>query len=378
MEISPQYLLATLSSRTESHKCISLLEATTLSMATSALNAITTLPTIRVLAAIKKDYIILREKTNIYVRGNRMVVNADNNGIEQTTHYYPYGGIIGNLSSNQEAQKYKYSGKELDRTYGLDLYDFHARLFNPALPVFDRPDPLAEKHPEASPYAYCIGNPIMWIDPTGLLPDSVEAAQMAKHVYNKEKVELVGGWNCTRLAFDDKTGLQYGVYQRCNGGENIETCIVFAGTNDGTDAQLDLDQYKGMGNEIWDTQYGQAALLALSQMASLAPGEELSFAGHSLGGALAQVASMMTDAAAITFNPAGIHNNTMTELGLVGSNTTQIQNYVISGEIVSASTMSNPNVNTYGNTSYRSYNYCPSSSIHKALQRATNHQINNF
>lgn len=199
---------------------------------------------------------------------------------------------------------------------------------------------------------------------------------MAKHVYDGEG-ELSGGWNCTRLASDDKTGIQYGVYQRSNGGENIETCIVFAGTNDGTDAQLDLAQYKGMGNEIWDTQYGQAALLALSQMASLAPGEELSFAGHSLGGALAQVASMMTDAAAITFNPAGIHNNTMTEMGLVGSNTSQIQNYVISGEIVSTSTMANPNVNTYGNTSYRPYVYSHNS--WKALrQSSNNHSISNF
>ena len=104
--------------------------------------------------------------------------------------------------------------------------------------------------------------------------------------------------------------------------------------------QLDIKQYFGqLGNEkIWDTQYGQAALLALSQMASVNPGEELSFSGHSLGGALAQIASMMTDAPAITFNPAGIHDDTMSEMGLIGANTSQIQNYVISGEIVSVST----------------------------------------
>ncbi len=103
-----------------------------------------------------------------YQGNNRMVVNAHTNEVEQTTHYYPYGGIIGNLSSNQETQKYKYSGKELDRTYGLDLYDFHARLFNPALPVFDRPDPLAEDFTWLTPYNYCAGDPVNCIDPTGM------------------------------------------------------------------------------------------------------------------------------------------------------------------------------------------------------------------
>ncbi len=102
-----------------------------------------------------------------YQGNNRMVVNAHTNEVEQTTHYYPYGGIIGNLSSNQEAQKYKYSNKELDRTYGLDLYDFQARLFNPALPVFDRPDPLAEDFTWLTPYNYCAGDPVNCVDPDG-------------------------------------------------------------------------------------------------------------------------------------------------------------------------------------------------------------------
>ncbi len=102
-----------------------------------------------------------------YQGNNRMVVNAHTNEVEQVTHYYPYGGIIGNLSSNQEAQKYKYSNKELDRTYGLDLYDFHARLFNPALPVFDRPDDHATDYYPISPYAYCAGDPVNCVDPDG-------------------------------------------------------------------------------------------------------------------------------------------------------------------------------------------------------------------
>ncbi len=128
-----------------------------------------------------------------------MVVNADKDSIEQITHYYPYGGIIGNLSSNQEAQKYKYSNKELDRTYGLDLYDFQARLFNPALPVFDRPDPLAEDFTWLTPYNYCAGDPVNLIDPTGtsIVADSTAQTAMINSLPEVER----------QLLHFDKNGL---------------------------------------------------------------------------------------------------------------------------------------------------------------------------
>ena len=64
--------------------------------------------------------------------------------------------------------RYKYSGKELDRTCGLNLYDFSARRQDAALGQFTAVDPLAEEFYSISPYAYCAGNPIMLIDPTGM------------------------------------------------------------------------------------------------------------------------------------------------------------------------------------------------------------------
>ena len=38
--------------------------------------------------------------------------------------------------------RYQYSGNELDRMNGLDLYDFHARQYDPALGRFTTPDPI--------------------------------------------------------------------------------------------------------------------------------------------------------------------------------------------------------------------------------------------
>ena len=38
-----------------------------------------------------------------YMGNNRMVVNSDGT-VEQVTHYYPYGGVIGDISTNENVQ----------------------------------------------------------------------------------------------------------------------------------------------------------------------------------------------------------------------------------------------------------------------------------
>ena len=94
-----------------------------------------------------------------YMGNNRMVVNK-NGTVEQVTHYYPYGGIIGDISTNENVQKYKFEGKELDRTFGLDNYDIHARQYFAMAPMWDKPDSKAEEYYHLSPYVYCGGDPV--------------------------------------------------------------------------------------------------------------------------------------------------------------------------------------------------------------------------
>ena len=84
----------------------------------------------------------------------------------ELNNYYPYGMP---MSSTASVQPYKYGGKELDRTNGLDMYDFHARHYDPIVPHFITMDELCEKYPSISPYAYCAGNPIRYVDPTGMV-----------------------------------------------------------------------------------------------------------------------------------------------------------------------------------------------------------------
>ena len=131
-----------------------------------------------------------------YMGNNRMVVNSDST-VEQITHYYPYGGVIGDISTNENVQKYKFEGKELDRTFGLDNYDIHARQYFAMAPMWDRIDPLAEKYYGISPYAYCGGDPVNKVDMDGNVPTVVIGAVIggvwkgAEAAYNGKNWEQV-------------------------------------------------------------------------------------------------------------------------------------------------------------------------------------------
>ena len=96
--------------------------------------------------------------------GNNRVVVSSKGEVEQVNHYYPYGGIMAE-STSESAQRYKYNGKELDRMHGLDWYDYGARWM--ADGRFTTIDPHAETYADVSPYAYCGGNPISAIDLNG-------------------------------------------------------------------------------------------------------------------------------------------------------------------------------------------------------------------
>ena len=98
-------------------------------------------------------------------QGNVRAVLDQNHNLIERNEYYPYGGLIN--ASDSQLQPYKYSSKELDRENGLDLYDSQARWFDPMLPQTTTQDPLAEKYFSISPYTWCAGNPVRFVDPDG-------------------------------------------------------------------------------------------------------------------------------------------------------------------------------------------------------------------
>ena len=99
-------------------------------------------------------------------QGNIRAVIREDGILEETSSYYPYGGLMG--SGSMGVQPYKYGGKELDRENGLDLYDSHARMYDPIIGRTTTIDPLAEKYTHLSPYLWCAANPLKYVDKNGM------------------------------------------------------------------------------------------------------------------------------------------------------------------------------------------------------------------
>jgi RHS repeat-associated protein len=109
------------------------------------------------------------DKNYFYIKdhlGNVRVVIDKDSDVAQYTDYDPFGMIMSS-STNQSVQAYKYNGKEFMEQSGLNIYDYGTRWYDPARIQFWTMDPLAEKYPWISPYAYCGNNPLRYIDPDG-------------------------------------------------------------------------------------------------------------------------------------------------------------------------------------------------------------------
>ena len=269
-----------------------------------------------------------------YQGNNRVVCNKykDNYHID-IMDYYPFGSI--SLTSNSyDSQRYFYNGKELDPLQGLFWYDYGARLYDGIR--FTTMDPLATDYPSISPYAYCNNNPIRFIDKDGKRPSAYEAALMAQFVYNdfrcdEERQNLLDdlsklGWTLssfkTKIRKNDNgtfgSGLQSELFERNNNGK-IEYAYIYAGTNSVVDAGEDVGQLLGLS-----PQYSLAIKNARILSGEL-NNKELTYVGHSLGGGEAAAASMATNRAAMTFNPASVSMLTKLFNGLKDSR--KITNY---------------------------------------------------
>ena len=73
----------------------------------------------------------------------------------QFLQYLPYGEIWRNQQRMGYNERYKYSGKERDEETGYDY--FGARHYTSSLSGWLSPDPLMDKYPGISPYAYFDG-----------------------------------------------------------------------------------------------------------------------------------------------------------------------------------------------------------------------------
>ena len=104
----------------------------------------------------------------------------------QYTAYLPYGELLVDEHTSSEDLPYKFNGKELDEETGL--YYYGARYMQPITSVWYGIDPLTEKYPNVSGYVYCAGNPIKYIDPTGM---KIDPSSQKEWDRQKQKITVV-------------------------------------------------------------------------------------------------------------------------------------------------------------------------------------------
>src|SRR5690606_18900140 len=100
------------------------------------------------------------------------VINPATEILEEN-NYYPFGlqhkgyNEIANSCRSEEAEQYKYNGKEYEDNFGLNMYEYGARNYDPAVGRFFNIDRLTEKFSNMTPYQYAGNTPTYFIDKNG-------------------------------------------------------------------------------------------------------------------------------------------------------------------------------------------------------------------
>jgi RHS repeat-associated protein len=92
------------------------------------------------------------------------VTDSAKNGV-QYCEYLPYGEPFIDQRSTTWSSRYTFSGKERDSETGYSY--FGARYYHSDLSIWLSVDPLSDKYPNLTPYAYCANNPVILVDPDG-------------------------------------------------------------------------------------------------------------------------------------------------------------------------------------------------------------------
>ncbi|TFD95039.1 hypothetical protein E2605_14570 [Dysgonomonas capnocytophagoides] len=190
-----------------------------------------------------------------HLGNNRIVANASGSVIQRNS-YYPFGMSFGEESDlEQGLQNFKYNGKELDKTHGLNQYDYAARYMDPATVRFTSVDPLAETEYGWSPYVYVHNNPLRYTDPDGMkkgdpddpipLPEVTVTGAKPETVWYKSPIlifvtNLISGGAVDRahreLAFDktNPTFTQWLAFQYTENHREILGATIMGGYSIGT------------------------------------------------------------------------------------------------------------------------------------------------
>ena len=97
-----------------------------------------------------------------------MMAAEDEDAASERNEFSAYGSRIGDptLPRNPD-NRYRFNGKEEVEDTPAPYIDYGARVYSPTIRQWLSPDPLADKYPDISPYAFCNNDPVNRVDPQG-------------------------------------------------------------------------------------------------------------------------------------------------------------------------------------------------------------------
>ncbi len=189
-------------------------------------------------------------------------------------------------------------------------------------------------------YGYCGNGPVGSVDEDGLRPSVWEAALMAEHIYgDKNGVVKIGdtaghGWNLIDVK-TGREGLRMGFYSKKHTDGTYEYAVV----NRGTVNDHGLTQMKSDWKNNIEQPFGLSADLKESMdnatyFVNQHPYTEITFIGHSKGGAEAAANAIKVNRYAIVFNPSPLSILSNNLYGSSTNYTCLINSYVVEGDVL--------------------------------------------
>ena len=243
-------------------------------------------------------------------RGSTVAITDECGNITDTFKYDTYGKLISRTGNSFVILGY--NGRDGVVTDRNGLLYMRARYYSPDMRRFINADIISGEISNAitlNRYAYANGNPVSNTDPFGLSaergqgPTVLEAAYMAQHIYDATKSDYnvflgdkFGGWTLIDI-IKNKEGLKIGVYSK-KFGESISYTLVNKGSTTTSDWINNFQQPFGWSTDMKDS------IREAKEFVEEHSDANITFVGHSKGGAEAVANAVATNRNSIVFNPA--------------------------------------------------------------------------
>ena len=200
--------------------------------------------------------------------GSAAYLSNDAGQVTQTLNYLPYGEDWVDIQNYAETRyprlgQYTFNGKEKDYESGFHYYG--ARYYwSEVLTGWLSVDPLSDKYPSISPYAYCAWNPVKLVDPDGMEIDDYYnlKGDLIKHTSegNNKYLVLTNGNDVIddkKLAVPSKTTIDKmeGIFSSrslVEKGIAVETSGYSSNIISGTENRISSEQWTPAFKEIGD------------------------------------------------------------------------------------------------------------------------------